>query len=117
MKSNEYRAWDIRNSKMVYEALQTSETGQLVTVNAEYFNSPFSFFDGCKWMEFTGKKDSNGKKIFENDILDVDGLNGIVQWNDNRCGFGLFNASTGKWIKYDLVDAEKFEIIGNTYSK
>lgn len=67
--SIEFRAWDIRNKRMVGDALLLSETGQLVTVNAKYFNSPFSFFDGCVWLQFTGKFSKEKKKIYTGDIL------------------------------------------------
>lgn len=65
---NKYRAWDIRKSEMVYDALELSETGQLVTVNAPYFNSPFSFFNGCIWMQHTTLFDKNKKDIYEGDL-------------------------------------------------
>lgn len=66
------RAWDVRHKKMVYDALQTMETQQLVTVNAEYFNSPFSFFDGCKWMLYCGVSDMEKNELCEADIVQSD---------------------------------------------
>lgn len=62
---NKYIAWDFRNNKMVLDAVVLTETNQLVTVNANYFNSPFSFFDGCAWLKFTGLLDMNKKEIYE----------------------------------------------------
>jgi len=72
MNNAEFRAWDIRNKKMVYDALKTSPTGQLVTVNEEHFNSPFSFFDGCVWMQYTTMNDKEKNKIFDGDVIELD---------------------------------------------
>ena len=71
MRELKFRAWDIKNNKMVYDALTLAETKQLVTVNEEHFNSPFSFFDGCKWMQFTGCKDSDEIDIYEGIYLNI----------------------------------------------
>lgn len=91
-----YRAWDIRNKKMVYDALKLSETKMLIEVDNQ-FNNPFSFFDGCIWMRYTGKKDNTGEELFDGDIVEFDskewGSNNnifLVQWdNENaRWSFG-----------------------------
>jgi uncharacterized phage protein (TIGR01671 family) len=101
----EYRAWDIRNSKMVENALQLSETGQLVTVNADYFNSPFSFFDGCKWMRCTGLIDRTGKKIFDGDILNVYSFDKIY-----RRVFVYYNSNAAMYQVKCVIDDEKIDI-------
>lgn len=121
----EFRAWDIRNSKMVYDALRIFETGELVTVNAPYFNSQFSFFDGCKWMQFTGKLDKNKKKIFAGDILQgnvlMDGGNretmiGVVLYNFELACFELVcdDGNTTSTI-YSGNENQYREVIGNIY--
>lgn len=70
MSTPRFKAWDIRNNKMVDDALSLSETNQLVTVNADYFNSPFSFFDGCKWLMYSGMMSlKNGKEVCEGDVV------------------------------------------------
>ena len=71
MKNYKYRAWDIKKNEMVYDALKLSGTNQLVSVNAEYFNSPFSFFDGCIWMIFTEYLDDNAQEIYEGDLIKI----------------------------------------------
>ena len=89
-----YRAWDIRNKVMVPNACVLSPTRNLVTVNEEHFNSPFSFFDGCIWLQFVGYTDDNDVEVYEGDFLkqiiggDVVAEKLEVVWND---GFRLFN--------------------------
>lgn len=114
-----YRAWDIRNAKMVYDALVLTETGQLVTVNAEHFNSPFSFFDGCIWMEITGVDDNNGRMAYESDIVKTDiGIGRIIfsrgcfmiEWLDDP---QANIEPLGFEIKFGR--RREFEILGNGY--
>lgn len=84
-----YRAWDIRNKQMVHDALKLSETQMLVEVDNDHFNNPFSFFDGCVWMRFTGKHDADGNELYDGDIVEFDrkewGSDNnifLVQWNE-----------------------------------
>ncbi len=70
MSTPRFKAWDIRNQKMVSDALSLAETQQLVTVNEEHFNNPFSFFDGCKWLMYSSLMDhSNKNEVCEGDIV------------------------------------------------
>lgn len=124
MDVNKFRAWDIRNKKMVEDALVLSGTGQLVTVNASYFNSPFSFFDGCIWMQYVNIKDKNGREIYEDDIVRFwtystknsrKGIVSRVQFNNSQLlpfyDDSYIQDEQGDWF----VDSKGFEVIGNIH--
>jgi len=66
-----FRAWDIRAKAMVYDACILTGVRNLVTVNEEHFNSPFSFFDGCIWMQYTGYNDIVDAEVYESDVVRV----------------------------------------------
>lgn len=122
----EFRAWDIRKNTMVYDALNLSPTGQLVTVNPDYFNSPFSFFDGCVWMQYSTLNDKDGIKIFAGDVIELD-----KKWADaigavrTKClvGFadGSFMFARGEDPNYFdtylslTVGTKHCKVIGNIY--
>lgn len=107
----EFRAWDIRNDEMVPDALTLSEIRQLVTVNAN-FNNPFAFFDGCKWMQYIKKKDINGDKIFEGDILES-GSNVVVIKFDEKEGCWKPTALNNSFRDALYSDLSHYKIAGN----
>ncbi len=119
-----YRAWDIRNKVMVPDACVLTPTRNLVTVNEEHFNSPFSFFDGCVWLQFTGHVDTNGVDIYEGDYLKQT-VNDVVvdsklevKWSEGA--FYLFNCNEmDEDYKvshaFPLNYAGTFEVWGNKY--
>ena len=135
MKKREikFRAWDIRKKQMVYDALLVSEKGQLVTVNESYFNSDFSFFDGCKWMQYLGMKDStkwedlteqersdwlksgktmeewDGREIYDGDIYEL-------EFSEDNATFGPVNVEYMKFLR-NISNAElrRLTVIGNIY--
>lgn len=84
--------------------------------NADYV--PFDFED-VEFMENTGMKDKNGKYIYEDDIVKVNGTwNCIIQYKQSSCAFVLKSIdsrwSTGYFSNYDDIE-EMLEVIGNVY--
>ena len=71
-------------------------------------------------MQFTGQKDMNGKKVFEEDILKLEnGDFGIVQYNNLNCNYyiQLINYPFNVVVDFKKVFSyqSKVEIIGNKY--
>lgn len=108
----EFRAWDIRGLQMVYNACILTGTRNLVEVNEEHFNSSFSFFDGCIWMQYIGKTDINNKKIYEGDIVITDEAEWIAKVIYDTDSFIVIDNNDGYSIGCNWA---KFEVIGNIY--
>ena len=105
----EYRAWDSYNHKMVMNPFQfhTLKNG----VNELRTRSLLVRY--AKFMQFTGKFDKNGNKIFDGDILCFmavkgdKGINFSIKYNIETCSYEGFITSYG-W-------SETCEVIGNIY--
>jgi len=79
--------------------------------------------DSYEWenveiMQFTGRKDKNGKEIYEGDKIKYwlptlkEEKIGVVEWNKDWCAFWL----KGKdWEELDWVKITNLEVIGNIY--
>jgi len=111
----EFRAWDIENKIMVYD----NE------------NDTYGYWDGCQdsdlgminhllnrkdyiFMQYTGLKDKNGKKIFEGDIIDISYdeatiKNAVIEYHG-----ASFYACTNSDM-WELDNYFDIEVIGNIY--
>lgn len=116
MRQIKFRAWDDKN-KLMRTDFAISAIPENSNASLEEESQVFQFMatlppktKSQKWelMQFTGLHDKNGKEIYESDILQLDGMNIIVEWihDEHRLGWSPYiscNGNTG------------FEIIGNIY--
>ena len=70
--------------------------------------------------QWIGLLDSKGNKIFDGDIVKriVANENGLVVWDDKRCGFyikPLSKIGRAMYDPYYKMNANKLEIVGNIY--
>lgn len=124
----DYRAWDYGSKKMYYwDSVDHPFTSEISgTPYPKLFYLPMSYLVGdnndMHWMEYTGLKDKNGKKIYEGDILtghnskyeQSGGEPSIIKWDSESARFRIFRGDTSSG--YDLlVEVGWNEVIGNIY--
>ena len=135
MREHLYRAWLIKDKKMVDVKSIHFGTKKIMygySHGKQSYGNTTCSFDDCKLMEFTGLTDKNGKKIFEGDILDdrkENGCVGVIVFEDGAFKvrwygttimlypYGYDDAGFGE-LETDHLDMyviEKFEVIGNIH--
>lgn len=135
MREIKYRAWDIRNKIMIYDAIVATETQSLLTTTLDIQN-PFAHFDGVKWMQSIGRNDVDGNPIYEDDILYIEFenskfLNVIephlvrefchVVWLEDKMRYSIpdvesrFRAAMASAIMNEDKPTPQWKIVGNIY--
>jgi uncharacterized phage protein (TIGR01671 family) len=127
MKEIKFRAWDKRKQIMVYQNENDSagywdgvHASEIELVNSILRDSSYEF------MQYTGLKDSDGKEIYADDILEVEDSNGVICRTVVEYIEGAFRVDkwypkeptsvehvnyTGDWEQVE-VDIEDYEFLG-----
>ena len=123
MNELKFKAWDVGNKRMVPNALVlTNDDKQLVTMNTKYFARPTAFFEGCIWLQYTGKRDIDGVALCQGDILPsvykkdgCPGLYEIVRSGGGGLGLEWHGVHQQTHVTITIWDMTRLKILGNIY--
>lgn len=108
-----YRAYNPRQKRMIFGPHEETENAGWVLTMCQA--------NKTEAMEFTGRKDISGTRIFTKDILgDTEGhVIGVVVWDDDELTYAVMNHTPPgePWCVGWLSDYEScsIEVLGSTY--
>ena len=127
MREIKFRAWDKKRKKMWYpnnDEVDFYAIGMSGALYALDENGKYDYteeFEKMIFMQFTGLKDSNGKEIYEGDIVSwkAEGaigewLVGIVKWEEDR--FIVERVNSPLWV-YEGITCRSYAIKGEFYAE
>lgn len=115
MRVIEFRAWDKEVKEMDYNP-SVIEIWQNKPINEQF---RLESEEKLVWMQYTGLKDKNGKKIFEGDIVDIS-VYDRLDWSSIKGKVVFLN---GAWLVEDVghfaitlqSETNEIEIIGSVH--
>ncbi|EAC2500093.1 hypothetical protein IU00_13430 [Listeria monocytogenes] len=115
MREIEFRAWDKEVKEMDYNP-SVIEIWQNKPINEQF---RLESEEKLVWMQYTGLKDKNSKKIFEGDIVDIS-VYDRLDWSSIKGKVVFLN---GAWLVEDVghfaitlqSETNEIEVIGNVH--
>ena len=115
MREIKFRAWLKDEKKMIdVKAIDWDENGDILSINYPS-GKAYSGYDkdNIELMQYTGIMDTNGVKVFEGDIVYVDGDDiGVIEYKSG-CFYVRSNGYEGTF--YNNYFGYDVEVIGNIY--
>lgn len=119
MKEARFRAWDRVQKKMTYYVSVYSEGSEwwwtADHINPDTGDAICSFLDTeGDLMQYTGKKDKDGKRVFASDIIAEGGNTGVIEWDDAyaKWCYRTETATVGLYCFYGVVKGNIYESPG-----
>ena len=113
MKEIKFRAWNILTKTMID---LKKVTRFALNIDTDGLFIPFS---GMPVMQFTGLQDSEGKDIYEGDVVEKESEFGPIRrkviWYQETCQFQLQSINTNRCFTLCPEVLEQIKIIGNIY--
>jgi len=114
MRTIKFRSWSETYQRMLYVDVLNLERDVLIAHDKDNktYTQPLPVKKGVL-MQFIGLLDSNGKEIYESDLVELEnGEKWEIYWAD---GVGAFRLKWKEDDYEDMLSPEEMEVIGNIY--